>query len=72
MPVAKKTDGSTVGFIGKTTTGERWLLKLGMDNSHGKKVARNSALYRSMSVARKAVATDAIYEVVAAAAFKVR
>jgi len=66
VPVANKPGGTAVGFVGKTG-GERWLLKLGMDKTEGHKA---TASILSKSVAVRGMATDAIKEVVAAAAFK--
>ena len=68
VPVANKPGGTAVGFVGKAG-GERWLLKLGMDKTEGHKA---TASILSKSVAVRGMATDAIKEVVAAAAFKVR
>ena len=68
VPVASKPGGTAVGFVGKAG-GERWLLKMGMDKTEGHKA---TASILSKSVAVRGMATDAIKEVVAAAAFKVR
>ena len=68
VPVASKPGGAAVGFIGKTAVGEHWLLKLGMDKTEGHKA---TASILSKSVAVRGMATDAIKEVVATAAFKV-
>ena len=54
--------------MAKTEAGERWLLKLGMDKSQGRKA---TASILTKSLAARGVATDAIKEVVAAEAFKV-
>ena len=67
VPVANKPGGTAVGFVGKSG-GERWLLKLGMDKTEGHKA---TASILSKSVAVRGMATDAIKEVVATAAFKV-
>ena len=67
VPVANKPGGTAVGFVGKSG-GERWLLKLGMDKTEGNKA---TASILSKSVAVRGMATDAIKEVVATAAFKV-
>ena len=67
-PVGSKPGGTSVGFVGKVN-GELWLLKLGMDNTHGHKP---TASILTKSVAVKGIVTDAIKEMVAAAAFKVR
>ena len=67
VPVTNKPSGTAVGFVGKAG-GERWLLKLGMDKTEGNKA---TASILSKSVAVRGMATDAIKEVVAAAAFKV-
>ena len=66
--VAPKQSGCAVGFIGESELGHRWLVKLGMDNTEGRK-ATESILTKSL-VAR-GVATDAIKELVAAVAFRV-
>ena len=67
LPVATKPGGTAVGFVGKAG-GEYWLMKLGMDRTQGHKA---TASILSKSVAVRGMATNAIKEVVATAAFKV-
>ncbi|MAA69988.1 MAG: hypothetical protein CL915_14770 [Deltaproteobacteria bacterium] len=67
IPVAGKTAGCTPGFVGKTASGELWIMKMGMDSNHGK--ATTSIANKSR--ARTGVAKDAIKELVGTKIFEV-
>lgn len=66
-PVGPKRYGSAVGFEAESAEGDRWLVKLGMDNARGK--ATSSIL--SQSLARMGIAADAIKELVATELYEV-
>ena len=66
-PIGPKPSGTAVGFIG-TDNIDRWVVKLGMDKTQGKKVTKSIL---SKDIAARGVSTDAIKEWIAAAAFKV-